>query len=425
LIVDVFDLRRLGSWAEKLRLRDGPAIPMTMADLSPLMLKGRTVRSLMAMMRVGWRIIQNKLGRRLVGTGAALQGRLLEAALDKSTPIWLDAEVTGFQRESGRVVGVTVRKGERELQVRATRGVLIDAGGFSHDVKWRAELQPKGARPELSLANPGDTGEMIREAVALGAAVDLMDLSWWIPVSRTPEGAVLVHTSDIAKPHSVVVDRNGRRFVNETTSYVAWGLKYLEQGAVRAGPCWFIFDHEYVRKYRFGGLDPQPLMSRLGLSRQDDKFPAQWFSSGFMKKAASLDELARQCELPLDQLRTTVDRLNGFAANGVDLDFGRGRGAYHRWCGDTNQKPNANLGPISSAPFYAVQIGPGDVGTAGGLVADSAGRVMDKSGAPIPGLYATGNATASVVGRSYPGAGASIAASIVFGIVAARHAMTS
>jgi 3-oxosteroid 1-dehydrogenase len=142
-----------------------------------------------------------------------------------------------------------------------------------------------------------------------------------------------------------------------------------------------------------------------------------------MKRADTIEDLARECAMSPAVLCETVDRFNEFSRRGVDDDFGRGKSAYHRYWGDPTAKPNPNLGEVSQPPFYAVQIYPGDVGTCGGLVTDEYARVLREDGAPIRGLYATGNSTASVVGRSYPGAGASIAASLVFGYIGARHAM--
>jgi 3-oxosteroid 1-dehydrogenase len=426
LIVDPYDLKRLGRWAAKLRLREPEApIPMTMADLAPLMLKGRTTRSLLAMLRVGLRMAQNRVGRRLVGMGAALQGRMLEAVLRRGAEIWLESKVTDLLVDEGRVTGVSVVRDGRSFDVRARRGVLVVAGGYSHNLGQRRRHQPPSSRPDLSLANPGDEGDAIDLTRRLGAATEMLDLSWWVPVSRNPQGGVLVHTSDLGKPHGLVVDAQARRFVNEITSYVAWGLRYFAHQQETPGPCWFIFDHDFVRKYRFGGFDPLPLQAWLGLGRRSDKFPDAWISPDYLQRAPSLEELADRCGLPREQLSKTVARFNGFAATGVDRDFGRGTNAYHRWCGDPNQKPNQNLGPLSKAPFYAVQIVPGDVGTAGGLVTDAAGRVLDEAGRPLPGLYAAGNSTASLFGRSYPGAGASIAASLVFGTLAARDAMSA
>ena len=103
-------------------------------------------------------------------------------------------------------------------------------------------------------------------------------------------------------------------------------------------------------------------------------------------------------------------------------DFGRGSRAFDRCHGDPTVKPNPNLGPIEKAPFYAVRMYPGDVGTAGGVVTDEHARVLREDGSVIEGLYATGNCTASVLGRCYPGAGASIGASFTFGYIAAQHA---
>jgi 3-oxosteroid 1-dehydrogenase len=80
------------------------------------------------------------------------------------------------------------------------------------------------------------------------------------------------------------------------------------------------------------------------------------------------------------------------------------------------------LGAIVEPPFYAIKTFPADVGTSGGLVADEHARVLDREGRVIPGLYAAGNITASVMGPSYPGAGASIGASMVFAYIAAGHA---
>jgi len=106
----------------------------------------------------------------------------------------------------------------------------------------------------------------------------------------------------------------------------------------------------------------------------------------------------------------------------LDPDFGRGQSAYNDCLGDPGHKPNASLGPLDRAPYYATEIYPGDVGTCGGLITNEHAQVLDETDAPIPGLYATGNVTATVMGRTYPGAGASIANTMVFGYVAAHHA---
>jgi 3-oxosteroid 1-dehydrogenase len=215
----------------------------------------------------------------------------------------------------------------------------------------------------------------------------------------------------MAKPHSIVVDQGGERYMNEATSYVDVGnAMYARNEQTPAIPSWYIVDSRHRRRYRFGGLPP-------------GSPPAHWLSSGYMIEAATLAELARKCGIDAERLDATVKRFNQFALAGVDEDFGRGASAYNRFFGDPSHKPNASLGTIEKGPFYAVKLYPGDVGTSGGLVTDEFARVLRKDGTFIPGLYAAGNAAAPVVGASYPGAGASIASSLVFGFVAARHAL--
>ena len=143
---------------------------------------------------------------------------------------------------------------------------------------------------------------------------------------------------------------------------------------------------------------------------------------GSVKRAATIGDLARQIEVPAEALEQTVKRFNDFAANGLDPDFGRGQSAYNICLGDPGYKPNAALGPIDRAPFYATQVFPADVGTCGGVITNEYAQVLDEQDRVIDGLYATGNITATVMGRDYLGAGGSIANTMIFGYVAARHA---
>jgi 3-oxosteroid 1-dehydrogenase len=216
---------------------------------------------------------------------------------------------------------------------------------------------------------------------------------------------------DMAKPHCLMVDSAGNRYVNEATSYVAVGIAMFERHrTVPAVPSWMIIESRHRDTYRLGGHVPgEP--------------PEEWITSGYMKRADTIEDLARQCSIEPSALKAAVTRFNGFARDGIDQDFGKGRSAYHRFMGDPTHHPNPCLGPVEKPPFYAIRIFPGDVGTAGGLLTDEFARVLRKDGSPILGLYATGNATASIMGRSYPGAGASIGASMVFGYIAARHAL--
>jgi 3-oxosteroid 1-dehydrogenase len=154
------------------------------------------------------------------------------------------------------------------------------------------------------------------------------------------------------------------------------------------------------------------------------KKPQVWFEQGYLKKADTIEQLAEALKITPTTLRATVDRFNGFVAKKHDEEFGRGARAYDRWLGDPFNPHDATLGEIDQGPFYAVPVMPGDVGTLGGVVTDVDGRVLREDGTPIAGLYATGVSTASVMGRTSPGAGVNVGPSVVFGFVSAKHALT-
>ena len=220
-----------------------------------------------------------------------------------------------------------------------------------------------------------------------------------------------MHHFDISLPHAIIVDQSARRLINESNSYMEVCQRLYERNDSldpRTPFGWAILESRHRRNYPWGTAPP-------GIT------PRSWLRSGYMKKAQTLETLAEACSLDPRAFRETVERFNAFARSGVDDDFGRGRRAFDRYHGDPTVKPNPALGEIAKPPFYAVALYPGDVGTAGGLVTDAQARVLRDDGSVIGGLYATGNSTASVMGRSYIGAGASIGPSFVFGYIAGRH----
>jgi 3-oxosteroid 1-dehydrogenase len=150
--------------------------------------------------------------------------------------------------------------------------------------------------------------------------------------------------------------------------------------------------------------------------------PRRWYASGAVFRADSLAELASQIGVFAEGLAKTVDRFNEFARAGKDAEFGRGDSAYDRYYGDPRRKPNPNLAPLAEPPFYAIKIVPGDLGTKGGLRTDERARVLRADGTVIDGLYAAGNTSALVMGRSYAGPGATIGPAMTFGYLAALDA---
>ena len=407
-----FDGRALGTWLERLQpgLAKSVGLAVMTNESRDLGHYNRSVHAFAVAARVTLRTaLARARGQELLTNGAALIGQLLEQAIARDVPVWSEAPLEDLVVEDGRVVGVrTVRDGQ-PVSVEARRGVLLAAGGFAHNPAMRQEFGGDQHPARWSIANPGDTGEAMQTAMRLGAQVDLMDEAWWLPAPRT--GRFGQSTLDQARqrPRTIYVDADGRRFVNESNSYMEVGKAMYERNLTsRAVPCWLIFDDRYRKRYAH-------LRSRPG------RFPRKLMESGKLKQAWTLPDLARLTGIDEGGLLETIEHFNEHAARGVDPDYGRGASAYNRALGDPNPRVHPCLGPIDEAPFYAVEVLPGDIGTCGGLVTDEHARVLGPD-APIPGLYATGNITATVMGRHYLGPGASIANSMVFGYVAARHA---
>jgi 3-oxosteroid 1-dehydrogenase len=315
----------------------------------------------------------------------------------------------------GRVNGVVARIAGQDRRIGARLGVLINAGGFAHNQSMRDLYQP-GTSADWTATGPGDTGEMIREMIRIGAAIAQMDEMVGNQVAlppNAPEGLALV-VSELTKPHSIVVDQSGERYLNEAQSYMSFCQAMLARHrSVPAIPSWLVFDSQYLANYMVAGTMP------------GSKKPQDWFTSGWLKRADTIAALAEQCGIAPDRLEASVQRFNGFARTGVDQDFQRGARAYDRFLGDRAHAPSPSLGTIERGPFYAYQFYPGDVGTYGGVITDVDARVLREDGVAIPGLYATGTSTASVFGRAYPGAGSSIGPSFVWGYVAARHVVAT
>jgi 3-oxosteroid 1-dehydrogenase len=411
-----FDGHALGAWLEKLQpgLAQSLGLAVMTNEARALSNYNRSVGAFMVSARVVARTSLARLCRQaLLTNGASLIGQMLQVALTRGIAVRTDAPVEELIVEEGRVAGVrTVRDGSPVL-IRARQGVLLASGGFAHNADMRQEYggdQPNDAK--WSIANPGDTGEALMAAMRIGAKTDLMDEAWWLPSPRT--GRFGQSTLDQARqrPRTIYVDADGRRFVNESNSYMEVGKEmYARNKTSRAVPCWLIFDDCYRKRYAHQRSSP-------------GRFPKKLFESGRLKQAWTLGDLAKLCSIDPSGLAETVERFNENAARGVDPDYGRGESAYNRALGDPNPRVHPCLGPIDEAPFYAVQVVPGDIGTCGGLVTNEHAQVVDQDDRPIEGLYATGNGTATVMGRHYLGPGASIANTMVFGYVAARHATT-
>jgi 3-oxosteroid 1-dehydrogenase len=407
------DARFLGDELDRLhpQYTKAPAnMIVTQKDFRKISLGLRTIRGPITMLLVlVRRIIAGMLGRKMYAMGNAIAIGLRKGLVDAGVPVHYDTELQDLVIEDGRVVGVRVLRDGQEQVVRARRGVIIGSGGFEKNLEMREKYQPQPTSVDWTTGSQFNTGGGILAGIAAGAETDLMDDAWWGPTIPLPNGPWFC-LAERNLPGSIIVNQAGQRFMNEALPYVEATHAIYEGEASGVGhvPSWMVIDQRYRNRYLFAGLGPR------------QPFPGRWLKEGVVVKAATLAELAEKIEVPADALAATVERFNGFAGTGVDEDFHRGESAYDKYYSDPTVKPNPSLHTIDQAPFYAVKIVPGDLGTKGGLVTDERARVLRPDGSVIPGLYAAGNASSAVMGRTYAGPGATIGPALVFGYLAAE-----
>ncbi len=418
-----WDGHQLGDWYDKINPGMGKALGMAVKtnEVRNLPVYTRSARAFAVTTKVMARTwLAKAAGRDLFTNGMSLVGQLTKAVLAAGVPIWLNTPVQELILEDGRVAGVRAVRDGKTVTVRGSKGVLLAAGGFERNSAMRSKYTAGSAQPNdgrWTLANPGNTGEVLEAAIGLGAKFDYMDDAVWNPVPRE-ELLANASTLSIARQYAraIYVNSHGKRFVNESNSYVELIKTMYANDAI---PAWLVFDDEFRKRRPWGrGM---PRLSELS-SIAPGRMPAEWTDKGWIKKADTIEGLARQMGVDPQALAATVRQFNASAVAGKDPEFGRGESQYNKALGDPGNKPNPAVGPIDKAPFYATEIYPGDVGTTGGVVTNEFAQVLDQEDRAIPGLYATGNLSATVVGRTYPGAGASIANTTVFGFIAAHHA---
>ncbi len=407
-----FNLKELGPWEKKIAPGFAP-FPVKLDDGMKTGFRNKSKELAKLYRQIVMRTIIGKLTfKNFTSAGAALQGRMLKAALAAGVVVRIDSGVSELVIDDGKVTGVVTSGGRR---IGANLGVLVNAGGFAQNQAMRDKYQP-GTQAAWSNTPPGDTGDMHREMERIGGVLAQMDQMVGYQTIRTPGfDADFVKPSGqsmTGRPGAILVDQSGVRYLNEGGSYELFCQTMLERNrTVAAVPSWALFDQRYAEDYLVAG-------EWVGKART----PAGWVEQGYLIKAETIEGLAAQIKVDPAILRSTIERWNSFVDKGVDDDFGRGAREYDKWLGDPFHGPNPSLGRLDKAPFFAVQMIPGDVSTYGGALIDASARVLNADGAPIPGLYACGVSTASIMGGVYPGAGASVGPSMTFGYIAAKHA---
>ncbi|MCP5155098.1 MAG: FAD-dependent oxidoreductase [Ectothiorhodospiraceae bacterium] len=367
----------------------------------------------------GLQRLRHPRGTRLV-LGNALAGRLLKSLVDRGVPILTATDVRELTAAGGRIDGAVIDGGDGPRRVRATRGVVLATGGFSHDPELRRRYLPAEVATE-SPFGPGSTGDGLRLGVAAGAVIDdhNSDNAYWTPASvyRRRDGAVVTypHTvTDRGKPGSIVVDAAGRRFTNEAVSYHRFVQAMLDAHA-RAPtiPACMICDRTFLWRYGLGAIRPFTTNLR------------PYLEAGYLIEAPGLGALATRLGIDGSGLEATVTEFNADARTGVDRRFARGADVYSRYLGDGDVGPNPCLAPLEIAPYYAIRLVPSDLGTVAGLRTDVDARVLDAGDRPVPGLYAAGGDMRSIMCGRYPGPGITLGPALTFGYLAGVHAAGS
>lgn len=406
--VKAFDIKKLKDWHDNTRHEEIISFPMNDDDFAELAGGILTIKGAKRVARIAARTARGLFaGRKLRGLGVALSGSLMHIVRGQGTPVWLNSPVKKLLIDDGVVVGAIVDRHGTEVRIQVTKGVFLGTGGFARNVEWRQRYH---GIQGWSAATPGDDGSGIQIGIDVGADVSMMHLQWGVPVipflGDDSRGTLLIWERSM--PHSLLVDQRGQRFVNESIPYVEFIQAVLDHNRkVPSIPSWIITDRRHTRKYL-------NLASVVGIEKLKE--------AGTVVEAPTLHGLAKMIDVPSESLLATVERFNEFARKGTDEDFHRGENAYENYYGDSSYR-NHNLGELKEGPFRALKMMPGDIGTKGGLLTDELARVLDQRGMPIEGLYAGGNTTASVMGQTYPGPGSTIGPALVFGFIAARHAI--
>lgn len=426
MVTRPFDGRALGAHLESL------GMPLPELTLFGMMLGSgkeivhfmRVTRSIASAFYVARRLGRHFLdvlmhGRGMTLTnGNALAGRLAKSAFYLGIPLWLSSPAKELVIVDGAVRGAVVEREGHKTRIDARRGVVLACGGFPHDIERRRTLfphAPTGAE-HWSPGPSGNSGDGLRMAEALGARIDttLPHAAAWVPVSRIirPDGTtgVMPHFIDRAKPGVIAVTRKGLRFTNEGSSYHDFVQAMVAacdgENEVSA---FLICDRRALRKYGLGCVAPFPMPMGRHLR------------SGYLLRGRTPAELARRAGIDAAALGATVAAFNRFAREGHDPAFGKGSKAYNRYQGDALHGPNPCVAPLDVAPYYAIKLVVGDLGTYAGLATDRYARVLDANREPIEGLYAAGNDMASIMGGNYPGAGITLGPALTFGYIAGCH----
>lgn len=403
-----FDTSLLGDWKKKLRQSTVTILPMSWAEFEAA---GNGINYVI---NLDYNLLGERVSKGIVGMGAATVGHLFKACLDRGIEPLLETRAQELVTEDGRIVGLKTERDGKDFHIRTDKGIILATGGF----EWNEELKRTFLPGQYTypLSPPSCEGDGLKMCIAVGAQLGNMSEVWGVPSCLIPgevyDGQQLYRMAMMERclPHTIMVNRYGKRFVNESHNYNDVAKVFRTVDPVRHDytnvPAWCIFDQQYRDKYW--------VMNTI--------LPGDPNTPDWLTTADTLEQLAEKVGIDAHSLNGTVQRFNGFVKEGVDPDFGRGETAYDRYSGDPTLEPNPCLGTIEKPPFYALPVHLGTLGTKGGPRTNANGQVLHIFGHPIEGLYAAGNVMAGVSGPGYDGGGITIGLGMTWGYIAAKHA---
>jgi 3-oxosteroid 1-dehydrogenase len=363
---------------------------------------------------IPWRL-KTPISRRLA-CGSAGVARLYLSVLKREIPLEFNTQMVELIADGDTVLGAVIECNGQRQRVRAAKGVILASGGFEKNQALREQYLPAPTNTTWSAGNPGNEGDALLAGLELGAKTRLMNDAWWTTTLCVPdEPAPRLAIMEKSFPGSCVVNRDGKRFANESQNYMAFQKDLFKTHTEEHpnAPAWHVFDATFRENFMVG-----PLMTKA--MKPDSQIPKKWFDEGFVAKADTIRELADTLGIDAEGLEETIGKMNHYAETGKDEDFGRGDSAYDRYYADPAIKPNPCLAPIVKAPFYAMRIEAGDFGTLGGLDTDTSARVKKADGGVFEGLFAVGNCSAAIL-PTYPGPGATLGPAMTMAYQAACH----
>ena len=389
-----FDLNSIGEWGPL--VRQNPVFPpLTLAE-------GGAVGG------IDFAKVAERMENNIVTMGRALIGSLMKGALDRG----IDVRVNTPGKElvlddEGKVIGVVAEKDGEKVFIGARKGVILASGGF----EWNKELIKTFLKGQVThpMSPPGNEGDGLIMAMEVGAALGNMTEAWYYPTMQDPTFEYEDHIMNQTGggrfgPNSIIVNKHGKRFAHEGTTYNDLPRTFFEYDPValeypNEAPVWMIFDQQLKDK-------------TMIITMMPGEDAPEW-----VDQANTLAELAEKIGIPVENLEATVARWNEHCENGVDPDFHRGTTHFENLTGGGGSI-EANLGKIEKGPFYAIPVYLGALGTNGGPRINENGQVISLRGEVIDGLYAAGNAAMNILGPVYPSAGGTIGPAMTMGYLA-------